>query len=54
MKYEIGTIVILMSEKTVYITEYNEKTRKYTGFDVDDENSKDDIEFFEDEVMLKV
>lgn len=53
MKYQIGTIVILNGDITVYITEYDEKNEKYKGFDVDN-NSGAEIEFLESDVMLTV
>lgn len=54
MKYEIGRIVVLINEKTVYITNYDNKTKRYKGFDVDNSNSQDEIVFSENEVVMTV
>ena len=52
MKYEIGQIVILRNELNVYITGYDDIDKKYRGFDVN--NSKNEIEFSEEDVILTV
>ena len=54
MKYEIGTVVILTNEKQVYITGYNQKTKKYEGFDIENSDSKKTITFTENQVLLTV
>lgn len=54
MKYVIGSIVVLKNGNTVYITSYNEKTKEYSGFDAADAEAKEEIAFFETDVMLTV
>lgn len=36
MKYHIGQMVYITSEKWVYITDYDEETKKYMGYEVKD------------------
>lgn len=39
MKYAIGTLVILNSNKTIYITGYDESTKKYKDYDAEQNDS---------------
>lgn len=54
MKYDVGNIVVLSSGETVYITGYEEKSRKYKGFDIEDNNSQEEIYFSESNVIMTV
>jgi hypothetical protein len=44
--------VILRNELNVYIAGYNDTSKKYKGFDVN--NGKNEIEFSEEDVILTV
>ena len=54
MKYDIGSIVVLTSGRTVYITNYNENSKKYSGFDVNDTDGKAEVRFSETSVLMKI
>lgn len=54
MKYEIGNIVALANGKTVYITAVDEKQKKYTGFDTEENDPADFITFTESSVVMIV
>ena len=54
MKYEIGTIVILVDGKNIYITGYDKTSQKYKGFDVKDNGSQKEIVFSAADVIMKV
>ncbi len=53
MKYEIGATVILKNEKSVYITDYNNKTKQYKGIDAENK-TPDEILFRESDVLMTV
>ena len=54
MKYDIGSIVVLTSGRTVYIPNYNENSKKYSGFDVNDKDGKAEVRFSETSVLMKI
>ena len=54
MKYSVGTLVILNSDKTIYITKYDESTEKYRGYDIEKDDSSEEISFSEQEVLMKI
>ena len=54
MKYEIGTIVVLTNGTTIYITDYDEESCKYKGFDASENNPKKMITFEAADVLMKI
>lgn len=54
MKYDIGNIVVLESEETIYITNYDKETKKYKGFHVDDPNPQEEIKFSEANIIMQL
>lgn len=54
MKYKIGDIVSLNNGETVYITGYNENTKKYSGILMENSSPQETIEFLESKVVLRI
>lgn len=54
MKYEIGTMVVLLDGRTIYITGYDKKSEKYKGFNAEDDNPQNEITFVASEVIMKI
>ena len=54
MKYAIGTIVVLKNGMTIYITDYDEESCKYKGFDTNGNNPKKIIIFDANDVLIKI
>ncbi len=54
MKYQIGQIVVRVNGISVYITAVDEKSKKYYGFNTEDEKKADNIGFNESDVIMTV
>ena len=54
MKYSVGTLVTLNSNITIYITKYDESTEKYRGYDIEKDDSSEELSFSEQEVLMKI
>ena len=54
MKYATGTIVTLSSGRTVYITGYDENSKKYKGFDTEENNNQYEISFSDSDVIMTI
>lgn len=54
MNYRIGSIVLLQNGKSVYITEFNSESNKYSGVNVDVNNPQEVIRFEADEVAMEI
>ena len=54
MKYNIGNIIVLVTGETIYITDYDKETKKYKGFNTEDLNSQEEMEFSEASIIMKL
>lgn len=55
MKYEIGNIVVLISNETVYITGYDKENKQYKGFLAETAaNTQNEVRFSESDVLMKI
>ena len=55
MKYEIGNIVVLISNETVYITGYDKENKQYKGFLAETAGgTQNEVRFFESDVLMKI
>ena len=55
MKYHIGQFVYITSGKCIYITDYDKKTKIYTGYETEnDKMCSKEIKFKESSVLVSL
>lgn len=54
MQYEIGTMVVLLDGRTIYITGYDKESDEYKGFNAEENNPQNEITFVASDVNMKI